>query len=85
MRLENAVGDGTLAMAMEFPLAALDHLVEWKMMGEREYVLGLEPGNCFASGREDSFARDDVDLLEPGATKTFEVSLAFSWTPSQGK
>lgn len=84
VRVENAVGDGLLAMEMEFPPATLDHLVEWKMMGEREYVLGLEPGNCFASGREDSFARNDVDFLEAGATKTFDVSLAFSWTPSWG-
>lgn len=78
VRLENGVGDGQLCMEMEFPLAVLDHLVEWKMMGEREYVLGLEPGNCFASGREESFARDDVDTLDPGETRTFDVSLAFS-------
>jgi hypothetical protein len=78
VRLENATGAGQLVMEMKFPLAALDHLVEWKMFGEREYVLGLEPGNCFASGRDACLAENDIDMLEAEETKSFDVSLAFA-------
>ncbi len=83
IRLENQVGDARLAVEMTFPLAALSHLTEWKMMGEREYVLGLEPGTCFASGREDALARGDVEILAPGATKAVDLSLSFSLTPNR--
>jgi hypothetical protein len=29
----------------------LPYLIEWKMTGEGDYVLGLEPANCLAGGR----------------------------------
>jgi len=83
VRLENQIGDARVGVEMTFPLAALSHLTEWKMMGEREYVLGLEPGTCFASGREDALARGDVEILAPGATKTVDLSVAFSLTPNR--
>ena len=40
--------------------STLTHFVEWKMMGYRDYVLGLEPGNAYPDGR--SKAREDGSL-----------------------
>lgn len=81
VRLVNTIGDRVVEMEMTFPLAELDHVVQWKMEGEGEYVLGLEPGNCFAGGRRDQFARDDVEVLEAGATKRVHLELAFRSRP----
>lgn len=38
-------------MEMTFDISSLDCFTEWKMMGEHEYVLGLEPANCYPDGR----------------------------------
>ena len=32
--------------------STLDCFTQWKMMGEHEYVLGLEPSNCTVDGRD---------------------------------
>jgi len=42
---------GGLALRLRWRADELPCLTEWKMMGEREYVLGVEPGNCFPLGR----------------------------------
>ena len=34
------------------PPECLDHFTQWKMMGVRDYVLGLEPGNRHPDGRD---------------------------------
>ena len=36
---------------LRFSTAALDQFTQWKMTGARDYVLGLEPGNCRVEGR----------------------------------
>ncbi|MDR3488194.1 MAG: aldose 1-epimerase family protein [Bradyrhizobium sp.] len=82
IRLENTVGSHRLTMRMEFPTQAMTHLVQWKMMAEREYVLGLEPGTCFVSGRDDTLQRGDVKTLAAGATKVVDVAVAFALEPS---
>jgi len=76
--LTNEIGDTALGLHISFPLEELNHLVEWKMLGQRTYILGLEPGNTFASGRQYSFDHDDVEYLEPGESKETHVDLAFS-------
>ncbi|MCI2068522.1 MAG: aldose 1-epimerase family protein [Bacilli bacterium] len=37
---------------LSFDSSVLDCFTEWKMMGFRDYVLGLEPGNCTPDGRD---------------------------------
>ncbi|MDU7709900.1 MAG: aldose 1-epimerase family protein, partial [Clostridium sp.] len=39
-------------LEITFDAEELDGFVEWKMMGVRDYVLGLECGNCYPDGRE---------------------------------
>lgn len=45
-----------LAFRVTYRVAELPYLIQWKMMGEGEYVVGLEPANCYPEGQE-SFAR----------------------------
>ena len=39
-------------MRLRYKPAELPCFTEWKMLGEKEYVLGIEPGNCRPMGRE---------------------------------
>lgn len=53
----------------------LDGFVEWKMMGVRDYVLGLECGNCYPDGRDVMRKTGMLKFLEPGESKTYEVTV----------
>ena len=41
-----------VGLEISFDASKLDGFVEWKMMGVRDYVLGLECGNCYPDGRD---------------------------------
>lgn len=53
----------------------LDSFIEWKMMGEREYVLGLEPANCTPDGRSAVRERGELRLLDPGERYETEITI----------
>ncbi len=58
-----------------FDPAELDGFVEWKMMGVRDYVLGLECGNCLPDGRDVMRKTGMLKFLEPGEKKTYLVTV----------
>lgn len=64
-----------LGVAIEFDKTTLDHLVEWKMMGAGDYVLGLEPGNSTIDGIEDAIENGSMKFLEPGETAEYHLSF----------
>ena len=51
---------------IRFRKAELPHLVQWKMMGQGIYVVGLEPGNCWVEGRARDREHNVLQFLEPG-------------------
>jgi len=51
---------------VRFRAAELPHLVEWKMMGQGTYVVGLEPANCWVGGRAADRAAGVLRFLAPG-------------------
>lgn len=53
----------------------LDYFTEWKMMGYRDYVLGLEPGNCHPDGRDVMRQQGKLKFLKPGESVTYEVTV----------
>ena len=61
-----------LAAKIEYEVAQLPYLVQWKMMGQGEYVLGLEPANCFPEGQEQMAKKGMLKILKPG-----EVSKSY--------
>jgi galactose mutarotase-like enzyme len=51
---------------VRFRMAELPHLVQWKMMGEGTYVVGLEPANCWVQGRAHDRQQGVLQFLAPG-------------------
>lgn len=64
-------------MNMTYNTDELGCFTEWKMMGEYEYVLGLEPGNCVPCGRIDAKEQGMVDVLLPDEEKTNHIMFEF--------
>lgn len=58
-----------------FNAEELDGFVEWKMMGVRDYVLGLECGNCYPDGRDVMRKTGMLKFLAPGEKKTYQVKV----------
>lgn len=67
--------DINAGVEIRFDSALLDTLTEWKMMGVRDYVLGLEPGNCTPDGRDVLRKNGTLRFIEPGEEKTFRVKI----------
>jgi hypothetical protein len=60
---------------VRFRLAELPHLIQWKMMGQGAYVVGLEPANCGVGGRAQDRADGVLRRLEPGETEQLAVEI----------
>lgn len=62
-------------LGISFDPKRLDHFTEWKMMGVRDYVLGLEPGNCHPDGRNVMRREGRLKFLQSGERISYEVKL----------
>ena len=62
-------------LEITFNAEKLDGFVEWKMMGERDYVLGLECGNCYPDGRDVMRRTGMLKFLDPGQSVTYQVDI----------
>lgn len=62
-------------LAITFDPKSLDHFTEWKMMGYRDYVLGLEPANCHPDGRDVMRKAGTLKFLHPGESITYQVTV----------
>ncbi len=49
--------------------------IEWKMMGEGDYVVGIEPANCLVEGRAKERERGTLQFIQPGQVKKFELEI----------
>lgn len=63
-------------LTITFDPKSLNYFTEWKMMGYRDYVLGLEPGNCHPDGRDMMRREGNLKFLQPGEAVTYEVTVA---------
>lgn len=64
-----------LGAYVKFNRSELPHLVEWKMMGEGDYVVGLEPSNCYTEGRSAARANGTLEYIEAGELRTFHLEF----------
>lgn len=62
-------------LEITFDAEELDGFVEWKMMGVRDYALGLECGNCYPDGRDVMRQTGMLKFLEPGEKKAYQVKV----------
>ena len=65
----------SLALSVRFQKSTLPNLVQWKMMGQGTYVLGVEPANCWVGGRSKERARGTLQFLQPGEQREFRVEI----------
>lgn len=64
-----------MGAVIRFNKQQLFNLVQWKQPGEGEYVLGIEPGNCYVQGRQDARERGVLEYIDPGEIRSFELEV----------
>ncbi len=62
-------------LKISYDKTSLPSFTEWKMMGVRDYVLGLEPGTNFPDGRAEVKKQGKLEYLQPGESKDFEIAV----------
>lgn len=55
--------------------ASLPYFSEWKMMGEGDYVVGMEPCNTKCMNRSDLRQQGLLPFLEPGETREIRLEI----------
>ncbi len=60
---------------VRFALAELPRLVQWKMMGQGNYVCGLEPATNWVGGRATERAEGRLQFLAPGETRHYKLEI----------
>lgn len=73
--------DISRGLIISYDKSALDCFTQWKMMGEGEYVLGLEPGNCTPDGRD--INRRDKILKFVAPNEEYKTHLEIKFTQKQ--
>ncbi len=65
-----------LGVRIRYSKGTLNHLTQWKMMGQSEYTCGIEPANCRVMGRAAERAAGRLQTIEPGEVREFHVTIA---------
>ncbi|HMD89038.1 MAG TPA: aldose 1-epimerase family protein [Anaerolineaceae bacterium] len=68
--------DLRLKLSVRFEKTGLPNLIQWKMMGNKTYVLGLEPANCLVEGRQKERERGTLQFIQPGEKKDFRIEIS---------
>ena len=67
--------DGGLGLCLKFDAGALPNLNEWKMMGEGDYVVGVEPCNVPCENRAVLREKGLLPMLQPGETTSTWIEI----------
>jgi len=73
--LINSKLNGGLGVYIKFRKSELKRLIEWKMCGEGEYVLGIEPANCLVLGRDVERKLGTLEKISPMGKREFHLEL----------
>lgn len=75
--LANRAYDGGrgLGAYLRYRQDTLPCFTQWKMVGQGEYVTGLEPANCLVEGRDKDRERGILQFLEPGESRSYELEI----------
>ena len=65
-------------LTINYDKSTLDQFVEWKMMGETEYVLGPEPANCTPDDRNVMRRKGMLKILKPGGKYKTSIEIKFT-------
>ncbi len=75
VRLRNPKLLGGLAIRLRYRLDQLPYFTQWKMIGQQDYVCGLEPGTGYPLGRAKERQAGRLIQLEPGETRKYEIEF----------
>jgi len=64
-----------IELKIQFSIASLPFLTQWKMMGEGEYVLGLEPCNVPCKDRKALREENTLPVLKPGESMVNRIEV----------
>lgn len=64
-------------MRLAFDTNELPHFTQWKQMGIRDYVLGVEPGTCNPIGRKKAEKEGQLFSVPAGESKEFTLQFTF--------
>ncbi|MCL2812925.1 MAG: aldose 1-epimerase family protein [Clostridia bacterium] len=64
-----------LGAYVRYDTTELPYLIQWKQMGQGDYVCGLEPGNTYPEGRAAARERGQLRYIEPGETKRLWLEI----------
>lgn len=53
----------------------LPQFVQWKMLENQYYVLGIEPSNCWTEGRDKEREWGTLDFIKPNESRSFSLRL----------
>ena len=67
-----------MAIEVAYRKAELPFFTQWKMMGEQEYAMGLEPGNCHPEGQTAEKAMGTLRTIAPDETVEFKAMITLS-------
>lgn len=73
--LYNEKLDGGLGVYLKTKRSQLPKLIEWKQMGQSDYVVGVEPATWYPEGRSVARERGELIYINPGEIKEFEIEL----------
>lgn len=66
-----------LRASIRFRTDTLPYLIQWKQMGQGDYVLGVEPVNSSAlEGRVEARNKGVLVELEPGESRTYSITFS---------
>ena len=65
-------------LSVKYDAAPLDYLIQWKMPGEGDYVLGLEPANCDGEGRKNARENGTLKFIEPQQEINYRFIVSLS-------
>jgi len=67
-----------ISFSLKYDTANLPLLMQWKMMGEGEYVLGIEPSNSILGSRKDLKEKNILAFLKPNETTTNRIKISIN-------
>ncbi len=70
--------DISKGLQIRYDKTSLPFFTQWKMMGQNEYVMGLEPGNCTPDGRDVMRKNGTLIELKKGESYTTAVEVLLS-------
>jgi len=80
---KNLPGGEQLGFYVKYNKNELPKFTQWKMNGTREYVVGMEPANCWVEGRAKERERGTLQFLKPGETRKYGIEIGVLTTPDE--